>query len=108
MSAATGHPGAPARRSKPQDPRHATLDGSYFKFCNFSRADLRGASLRFATFAACALQEADLRDCDLTGTTFGPVNTGTDDNAYTDVTGAAWSPDGARSAAFEHVVGAPD
>ena len=88
--------------------RRRASPGSFFKFCNLSSADLRGASLRFATFAACALQEADLRDCDLTGTTFGRVNTGTDNNTYTDVTGAVWSPDGARSAAFEHVVGAPD
>jgi hypothetical protein len=38
-----------------QDLRQVNLDGHYFKMCNLTAVDLRGASLRGAWFAFCDL-----------------------------------------------------
>lgn len=89
------------------DLRHATLDGSWFNFCDLSDADLRGASLRDVSLAGCDLRGADLRDTDLTGARLGSVNTGIPPHGLTDVTGARFEGATLRNVQGEGVIGWP-
>lgn len=42
-----------------QDFRHRTLDGTFYKFCDFQGATFRGASLRGVSFGGCNLRDVD-------------------------------------------------
>ncbi|MCI4063674.1 pentapeptide repeat-containing protein [Micromonospora sp. R77] len=101
-------PGATRQSFVGRDLRHRTLDGHYFKFCDFRGADLRGASLRGARFAGCDLRDADLRDADLSYAQFSYVSTHDPEYGRTDVTGVRW--DGAilRDVTAKRVIGWPD
>lgn len=89
------------------DLRHATLDGSWFTFCDLGGADLRGASLRGVSLAGCDLRGADLRDADLTDAALGSVNTGIPSYGLTDITGARFEGASLRDVRAEDVYGWP-
>ncbi|MBY8874194.1 pentapeptide repeat-containing protein [Micromonospora sp. PLK6-60] len=101
-------PGATRQSFVGSDLRHRTLDGHFFKMCDFRGADFRGASLRGASFAGCDLRDADLRDTDLSYARFGHVMTHDPEYGRTDVTGARWEGADLRGVTAERVIGWPD
>ncbi|TYB95492.1 pentapeptide repeat-containing protein [Micromonospora sp. WP24] len=100
-------PGAVRQSFVGRDLRHRTLDGHYFKLCDFRGADLRGASLRGTRFAGCDLRDADLRDTDLSYAQFSYVMTHDPTYGRTDVTGVRWDGAHLRGLTAERVIGWP-
>lgn len=70
------------------DLRMATLDGAFFKMCDFRAAKLEGASLRGSSFGGCDLSSANLRNADLSYLHLGYVNSGDPAKGRTNLTGA--------------------
>jgi uncharacterized protein YjbI with pentapeptide repeats len=87
------------------DFRQATLDGYFFKMCDFRGADFRGASLRGTHFGGCDLRDADFRWADLTYAGFGYVMTHDPNYGLTDVTGANWQGACLKGVKADRVIG---
>jgi len=91
-----------------KDLRQATLDGRFYKMCDFRGADLRGASLRGTHFVGCDLRDADFRWADLTDAEFGYVMTHDPNYGLTDVTGANWQGACLERVTVVRVIGWPE